>query len=57
MNPARDLCHQYACFRILVCDSDGKPIGRVKEGGRCFSTMDAALHDFWHWEIDGVEIP
>ncbi len=52
-----DLCRQYACFRILVCDSAGKPRGKVREGGRCFSTMDAALHDLWHREIDGVEIP
>lgn len=52
-----DLCRQYSCFRILICDASGKRIGRVRDASRCFSTMDATLHNLWHREIDSAEIP
>jgi hypothetical protein len=52
-----DLCRQYFCFQILVCNSAGKPIGKMRDEGRCISTMDTDLHDLWHREINGVKIP
>jgi hypothetical protein len=52
-----DLCRQYSCFRILICDAGGRRVGRVADAGRCFSTMDARLHDIWDREIKDVKIP
>lgn len=52
-----DLCRQYGCFRILVLGADGTRRGRVVEGSRYFTTMDAELRALWDREIATVEIP
>ncbi|MGA7626992.1 MAG: YkgJ family cysteine cluster protein [Methanoregula sp.] len=52
-----DLCRIYACFRLLVLGPDGDHGGRVKDGTRFFSTMNADLRKIWENEIEGVIIP
>ena len=52
-----DLCRQYACFRLLILDRQGDHIGRVQDGSRFFSTMNADLRGIWQNEIAGVDIP
>ena len=51
------LCRQYTCFRILVPDPDGNPIGRVQDGSHTFSTMNTDLRKLWEGTIAGVDIP
>jgi uncharacterized protein len=51
-----ELCRQYACFRILVCDRDGKRLGRVWDASRYFTTTDPLLRELWNREISGREI-
>jgi hypothetical protein len=52
-----DLCRLYTCFRLLILDPEGHPIGRVQDGTRIFSTMNEDLRALWQDEIAGVNIP
>lgn len=52
-----ELCRQYSCFRVLVCDGTGARIGRVWDGSRYFTTTDPLLRDVWNREIAVLEIP
>jgi Fe-S-cluster containining protein len=52
-----DLCRIYACFRLLILGPDGDHRGRVQEGTRFFSTMDANLRRIWQTEIECATIP
>ena len=52
-----ELCRQYSCFRVLVCDPGGKRIGRVWDASRYFTTADPLLREVWDREISGLEIP
>jgi len=51
------LCRIYTCFRLLILDPDGNHIGRVQDGSRFFSSMNAGLRELWDDEIAGVNIP
>jgi Fe-S-cluster containining protein len=52
------LCRIYTCFRLLVFGGpDGHYRGRVLDGTRFFSTMDADLRRIWETKIEGVTIP
>ena len=51
-----DLCRQYACYRILVLDTQEKKIGTVASTSRYFSSMDNNLRTLWNREIAGVAI-
>jgi Fe-S-cluster containining protein len=52
-----ELCQQYSCFRVLVCDPEGNRIGRVWDASRYFTTADPLLREVWNREIAGREIP
>jgi uncharacterized protein len=52
-----ELCRQYACYRILVLDTQEKRIGKVAAASRYFSSMDDNLRRLWNKEINGVAIP
>jgi uncharacterized protein len=51
-----ELCRQYSCFRVLVCDESGNRLGRVWDDSRYFTTTDATLHEIWDREIAGLAI-
>ena len=51
------ICRQYGCFRVLILDQEGHPIGRVPDGSRIFSSLDPALHELWDLKVKGVDIP
>ncbi len=51
------LCRLYTCFRLLILDPEGHPIGRIQDGSRIFSTMNDDLRALWRDEIAGVNIP
>ena len=51
------LCRLYTCFRLLILDPDGKPVGKIQNGSRFFSTMNAGLRELWQDEVAGVDIP
>ena len=51
-----ELCRQYACFRILICNHEGKRIGRVWDASRYFTTTDPRLQELWNREISGRKI-
>jgi uncharacterized protein len=55
-NSRPDLCRQYSCFRILVLDSEGKPIGKVMDGTRYFVSPDPVLKQTWDRVHAQVEI-
>lgn len=42
-----DLCRSYACFRILVFDTQGNKIGRVQDASRILITRDTNLANLW----------
>jgi Fe-S-cluster containining protein len=52
-----DLCRQYACFRILILDSEGNGIGKVPDRSRVLYTPDAGLREIWRQDVAGAEIP
>jgi len=52
-----DLCRQYACYRILVLDTQERKIGKVAAASRYFSSMDDNLRTLWNRDIAGVAIP
>ena len=52
-----NLCRQYACYRILVLDTQGKKVGKVAAASRYFSSMDDNLRALWNRVIAGVAIP
>jgi Fe-S-cluster containining protein len=51
-----ELCRQYSCFRVLVCDESGNRLGRVWDASRYFTTTDSTLREAWDREIAGHEI-
>jgi Fe-S-cluster containining protein len=52
-----ELCRQYSCFRVLVCDESGNRLGRVWDASRYFTTANSALREVWDREIAGQAIP
>lgn len=56
-NTRPDLCRQYSCFRVLVMDKAGHHVGRVQQGSRFLSTLDAGLRKRWQEEIADINIP
>jgi Fe-S-cluster containining protein len=51
-----DLCRQYGCFRILVCNRRGERLGRVMDNTRYFTTMNHELRALWDKEIAPITI-
>ncbi|MHB8162840.1 MAG: YkgJ family cysteine cluster protein [Methanoregula sp.] len=51
-----DLCRQYACYRILVLDTQEKKIGKVAAASRYFSSMNDDLRTLWNREIAVIAI-
>ena len=55
-NSRPELCRQYSCFRVLVCDESGNRLGRVWDASRYFTTTDPTLREIWDRKIAGHEI-
>lgn len=51
-----ELCRQYGCFRILVCNRRGERLGRVMDNSRYFTTMDHELRTVWNKKIAPITI-
>ncbi len=52
-----DLCRQYACYRVLVLDTQERKIGKVAAASRYFSSGNNDLRTLWDREIARVAIP
>lgn len=52
-----ELCRGYLCSRILLLDSTGNRVGRVRYGTRSFTTDDRILLDLWNCSIRDIPVP
>ncbi len=52
-----ELCRQYSCYRILVLDLQGRPVGKVADASRNLTTTHDNLRILWNQEIADVAIP
>lgn len=49
-----DMCREYGCWRILILDGDGKPVGRIT-GPRILRTKDKILKEVWDRRISPLD--
>jgi hypothetical protein len=48
------MCRSYGCWRILIFDSGGKPVGRIT-GPRILRTKDERLKCIWAERIEQLD--
>ena len=49
-----DMCRDYGCWRLLILDLDGKPVGRIT-GPRILRTKDEGLKRIWKMQVDDLD--
>lgn len=48
------MCREYGCWRLLILDRDGKPVGRIT-GPRILRTKDKSLKEIWERRITPLD--
>ena len=48
------MCRSYGCWRILIFDSGGRPVGRIT-GPRILRTNDDKLKEVWAERIEQLD--